>query len=133
MQTPVTPNENLIQVVEFVELNLPTGVHHREFLSDMDLLKDRSIMSVTGERITDISAVLEEKLLALFFSSSWCLATRQFLPLFKQFCADVTKRKGRFKVLCVPFDKTEDDMWAFYEDMPKDWMTLALAEQEAIT
>lgn len=99
----------------------------------MELLQDKCIMRVTGERVTEIEEEMEDNLLALFFSSSWCLATRQFLPLFKQFCADVMKRQGCFRVLCIPFDKTEEDMWRFYEDMPKDWMTLTLADQETIT
>ena len=99
----------------------------------MELLKNKRIFTLKGERVKDIESVFKDNLVALFFASSWCMATRQFMPLFKQFCADVRKRKGFFKVVLVPFDKTEVDMWGYYEEMPQDWFTIALDERTMIT
>ncbi|XP_064607217.1 nucleoredoxin-like protein 2 [Liolophura sinensis] len=73
--------------------------------------------------ITDCKQ-LENKIVALFFSASWCPACQEFTPLLTQMYDELIRRNAPFEIVAVPFDRTKESCDRFFVQESGDWLTV---------
>jgi nucleoredoxin len=78
---------------------------------------------------TEISAsTLKGKLIALYFSASWCGPCVKFTPLLAEKYEEVQKEGGDFEVVFISADEGEEDCLNYYSKMP--WKRLAFNQEK---
>ena len=68
--------------------------------------------------------VLNGKIVGLYFSAGWCPPCQQFTPQLGELYEELKNRNANFEVVFLSFDKTPDDMEAYFRSKHKDWYVL---------
>lgn len=67
----------------------------------------------------------------IYFSAHWCPPCRAFTPKLVTFYNDVKDAGGNLEVFFVSWDRTEDDMFEYMEEMDMPWLALRHGCSEA--
>ena len=86
-------------------------------------LRKRSGMTVHPEE------VLQNKVVAMYFSASWCPPCRQFTPILKEFYEDLLEKELPFDIVFVSSDKTENDMDRYMKECHGDWLAVPFGHE----
>ena len=82
-----------------------------------DILTEVLPINSSGDAMNSI-APFENKVIALYFSGSWCGPCQQFTPLLKEFYTAV-KREGKpFEIVFISHDRSIDEFNQYYSKMP---------------
>jgi nucleoredoxin len=82
----------------------------------------------------DTSKLLEnKKVLALYFSASWCGPCRQFTPKLVNFYQEMLSRYGpdMFEIVFISRDQNLNDLLAYYQKMP--WLAVTAENVDKVT
>lgn len=71
----------------------------------------------------DTETALQGKMVALYFSASWCGPCRAFTPQLVNFYRRASKR-GKLEIIFVSSDKNEQDMLAYIKKNNMPWLTI---------
>lgn len=71
----------------------------------------------------DTETALQGKMVALYFSASWCGPCRSFTPQLVNFYKHASKR-GNLEIILVSSDKNEQDMLAYIKKYNMPWTTI---------
>lgn len=72
-----------------------------------------------------------KKVVAVYFSASWCPPCRQFTPVLAKLYGELNKRRpGQFEVVWVSGDRTQEDFLAYYKKMP--WLAVTLQQIQPV-
>lgn len=89
------------------------------------------LLTASGKTV-DTATALKGKMVALYFSASWCGPCRGFTPQLVKFHKQVAK-SGNFTVVFVSSDKTAKDMKAYMKKDKMPWFAIPFdgAERDA--
>lgn len=73
--------------------------------------------------ITDCKQ-LEDKIVALYFSASWCPACQDFTPLLREMYDELMRRNAPFEIVAIPFDRTKESCDRFFVEDSGDWLSV---------
>ncbi|GFO48094.1 nucleoredoxin-like protein 2 [Plakobranchus ocellatus] len=68
------------------------------------------------------------KVVCLFFSAAWCTPCQHFVPMLKEVYTELKNRGEALEVVFLSFDKTEEEMMAYYEHQHGDWLALKFSD-----
>ena len=85
-----------------------------------------TLINASGKSI-DTAQALKGKIVAFYFSASWCGPCRGFTPTLVKFYKQVAKKKN-VEIVFISSDKTEKDMKAYMKKMP--WLAIDFNEKE---
>ncbi len=68
-----------------------------------------------------LETLLQSKVIALYFSASWCPPCRKFTETLKDFYEEVNQKDKVFEVVLIPFDKEESAAKEYHAKMP--WLS----------
>ncbi|CAM9144331.1 unnamed protein product [Phaeothamnion confervicola] len=88
---------------------------------DVRALIGDSLVSPDGTTVAAANA-LTGKVIALYFSASWCEPCKTFTPQLKELYATLAAAGKPFEVIFVSSDKSEEEFKAYHADMP--WLAL---------
>ena len=74
------------------------------------------LINAQGKKV-NTAAVLQGKLVAVYFSASWCGPCRSFTPKLIEFYKEV-KKTGKLELVFISSDYTEKDMMKYMQKMP---------------
>ena len=80
-------------------------------------------MSREGLQV-DLSVALDNKIVGLFFSASWCPPCRRFLPLLVEFYEKLREREAPLEIVFISSDVSSADM-SEYMRHHGNWLSLA--------
>ena len=89
---------------------------------------DNTIVSKTGETM-GIDA-FKGKVVALYFSASWCPPCHRFTPLLAKRFTDLKAEGHPFEIIFVSSDRTADDAQKYYDEM-MPWHMLKYEQRDA--
>lgn len=84
-----------------------------------------TLINASGKSI-DTAQALKGKIVAFYFSASWCGPCRGFTPTLVKFYKQVAKKKN-VEIVFISSDKTEKDMKAYMKKMP--WLAVPFNAQ----
>lgn len=73
--------------------------------------------------------VLQNKVVALYFSASWCPPCQEFTPILKGFYEELQANDMRFEVIFVSSDKSAEDMDRYMKESHGDWLALSFGNE----
>lgn len=73
--------------------------------------------------------VLQNKVVALYFSASWCPPCQQFTPILKTFYEELQANELPFEVVFVSSDKTEEDLDSYMKESHGDWLAVPFGNE----
>jgi len=68
--------------------------------------------------------VLQNKVVALYFSANWCPPCRLFTPILKDFYDDLQTNDSPFEVVFVSSDKCAEDLDTYMKESHGDWLAI---------
>ena len=94
------------------------------------LLEGRRWLSAgTGEAVASLPAAAARPLIVLYFGSSWCPASKRFLPMLVDFDEEVQDQPNALAtVFHVSSDHSDEAFRAGLKQLPPDWLVLDFAE-----
>ncbi|CAM9471731.1 unnamed protein product [Ectocarpus sp. 6 AP-2014] len=90
--------------------------------------KNKSLKEMLGPKFlkadgSEVTAeALEGKVLAVYFSASWCAPCKQFTPILKSVYSKLQKDGKPFEIVFVSSDKSEEEFSTYMGDMP--WLSV---------
>ena len=70
------------------------------------------------------SETLDADIYGIYFSAHWCPPCKAFTPKLVEFYNEVKKAGGRFEIIFVSADRTEDAMFEYMEEMTMPWLAM---------
>jgi len=93
-----------------------------------DIIKDDQVLLAGGGK-TVTGADLKGKVVALYFSASWCAPCKQFTPKLIQTYSKLVVADGKdFEVVFVSVDRDQESFDAYFNQMP--WLALEWANAD---
>jgi thiol-disulfide isomerase/thioredoxin len=74
--------------------------------------------------MSTIDLLQDKKIIALYFSASWCGPCRQFTPILVDFYKRMNEKKKKFEVIFISKDQSAEQFGAYYSKMP--WLAVPL-------
>ncbi|CAM9850611.1 unnamed protein product, partial [Laminaria digitata] len=90
--------------------------------------KNKSLKEMLGTKFlksdgTEVGAeALDGKVLAVYFSASWCAPCKQFTPILKKVYNKLTEEGKPFEIVFVSSDKSAEEFTTYMGDMP--WLSV---------
>lgn len=88
------------------------------------------LINAKGKTV-DTAAVLSGKMVAVYFSASWCGPCRSFTPQLVKFYRDV-KKLGNFELVFISSDKTANDMMKYMKSDKMPWLAVPFKHPAAM-
>lgn len=79
----------------------------------------------------DTATALQGKIVAVYFSASWCGPCRGFTPKLVEFYKKA-KRRGNIEIVFISSDKDENAMMKYIKDDKMPWLTAPFRHQTAM-
>jgi len=92
-----------------------------------EILSSASLIDLTGKSV-NASEALAGKVVALYFSASWCGPCKQFTPFLKMFHELARTNSNHFQVVFCSNDKTEEEMIEYFQKHHGDWLAVKFGE-----
>ncbi|EDO34941.1 predicted protein [Nematostella vectensis] len=73
--------------------------------------------------------VLQNKVVAIYFSASWCPPCQKFTPLLKDFYEEKIQSKEQFEIVFVSSDKTDSDLDSYMKECHGDWLAVPFGSE----
>lgn len=86
------------------------------------------LVNAKGKEV-DTATVLKGKIVAVYFSASWCGPCRGFTPQLVKFYKSVAK-KGNLELVFVSWDKDEKSMSSYMKKYNMPWLAMPYDAQE---
>ena len=86
------------------------------------------LVNASGRKVPTETA-LKGKMVAVYFSASWCGPCRGFTPQLVKFYRAAAKRGG-LEIVLVSWDKKQDDMFAYMKKNKMPWLALPFDSEE---
>ncbi|XP_076462942.1 nucleoredoxin-like protein 2 [Babylonia areolata] len=67
---------------------------------------------------------LQDKVVGLFFSASWCPPCQHFVPALRDVYDELVQREEPFEVVFVSMDKSKEEMLDYYREKQGKWLAL---------
>lgn len=67
---------------------------------------------------------LQDKVVGLFFSASWCPPCQHFVPLLHEVYEELRRRESPCEVVFISIDKNKDDMMKYFKEKHGNWLAL---------
>lgn len=67
---------------------------------------------------------LQDKVVALFFSASWCPPCQHFVPVLREVYDELTSRENSLEIIFVSMDKSKDEMMEYYREKHGKWLAV---------
>uniref|UniRef100_A0A915PJZ7 Thioredoxin domain-containing protein n=1 Tax=Setaria digitata TaxID=48799 RepID=A0A915PJZ7_9BILA len=83
------------------------------------LLADTDLKKADGTVKKGSDALVNKKVVALYFSAHWCPPCRQFTPILKEFYEEVDD--DQFEIVFVSLDHSEEDLNNYLKESHGDW------------
>lgn len=80
------------------------------------------LINKSGKEV-DAATALKDKMVAVYFSASWCGPCRGFTPILVKFYKQTAKKSG-IELIFVSSDKTSADMMGYMEKYSMPWLGL---------
>ena len=93
----------------------------------MDIFKDKSLVRSDGTQV-EATTVLHNSIVGLYYSASWCPPCKAFTPELVNFHNELKKRKAQFEVVFLSFDKSEEEMMEYMEELHGNWFALPFGD-----
>ncbi len=81
----------------------------------------RELINSRGKRVKTAVALDRKRMVALYFSASWCPPCRSFTPKLAEFYENVAKKNG-LEIILVTSDRDEKAMMNYLKKMP--WLAI---------
>ncbi|GMT25872.1 hypothetical protein PFISCL1PPCAC_17169 [Pristionchus fissidentatus] len=94
-----------------------------EFLAGVELV-------LADESKVDAGAHLKDKLVALYFSASWCPPCRAFTPKLKRFYEEVKEAGKDFEVIFVSRDREDEALVEYYKEHMGAWAYIPFGNEK---
>lgn len=94
----------------------------------MNVFAERQLRRKSGVTVYP-EEVLQNKVVALYFSAGWCPPCRQFTPILREFYEDLQERDLPFEIVFIPSDKTADDMDQYMKQCHGDWLAVPFGHE----
>merc|ERR1711941_32370 len=75
-----------------------------------------------GSQVDSKTVMTNNKVICFYFSAHWCPPCRGFTPVLAEWYNEVKKAGKAVEIIFCSSDRSEDDMKAYYADMP--WMCI---------
>lgn len=89
--------------------------------AEMNIFADRHLVRKSGI-IVYPQEVLQNKVVALYFSAGWCPPCKEFTPILGEFYNELHENELPFEVVFVSSDKTATDMETYFKQSHGDWL-----------
>ncbi|XP_041435917.1 nucleoredoxin like 2 L homeolog isoform X1 [Xenopus laevis] len=92
----------------------------------MDIFSGHILLNKYGERV-DPEEALQNKIVGLYFSASWCSPCRDFTPILCDFYTELVEESeppAQFEIVFISSDKSPEEMVDYMHDMQGDWLAL---------
>lgn len=89
----------------------------------MNIFADRQLARRSGVLVYP-EEVLQNKVVALYFSAGWCPPCNQFTPLLAEFYNELQEHELPFEIVFVSSDKTASDMETYMKRCHGDWLAV---------
>lgn len=86
------------------------------------------LVNAAGRKVPTETA-LKGKMVAVYFSASWCGPCRGFTPQLVKFYRAAAKR-GNLEIVFVSWDKTQNDMFGYMKKDSMPWLALPFGAAE---
>ena len=86
----------------------------------MELFNEAKLLRKDGSE-NEAQVLLNNKLIALYFSANWCPPSKQFTPKLAELHQELVKRKAPFEVVFISCDKNEEDMLSYMKELHGNW------------
>ena len=94
----------------------------------MELFRGKELLQKDGGKIAGEEA-LNNKVTGILFSAGWCPPCRQFLPHLHDMYKVLQNRNAQFEIVFITFDKTEEEMLSYVQQMHGDWLMVPFGDQ----
>ena len=94
----------------------------------MELFQGKTLLTTKTLKEVDVIEALENQIVGLLFSASWCPPCQDFVPVLKQVHKELRDRNCAFQVVYVSCDKSEEEMKEFVSQKHGDWYMLPYAD-----
>ena len=88
---------------------------------------DQLLMDTEGKEV-QVSHTADFELTCLYFSAHWCPPCRVMTPKLVGFYKNHWKARGKVCVIFISFDRDEETMMEYFEEMP--WLAIPFGQRE---
>ncbi|XP_071953474.1 nucleoredoxin-like protein 2 [Antedon mediterranea] len=88
------------------------------------LFKGKRLLRTNGEAILDTDAILDGKVIGVYFSASWCPPCRQFTPVLANLYQEIKDKKYPFEVVFVSVNEDSEQLKQYLIEDHGDWLHL---------
>ena len=85
------------------------------------------LVNASGKR-AETSSLLKDKVVAIYFSASWCGTCRMFTPKLAKFYKRAAKKNG-IEVVFVSQDKTDSEMKSYMKKYSMPWHAVSFEDE----
>lgn len=111
--------------------NKPGAMEEKKFSVLGELLKNK-LVALDGRRVAKYEMTEEPQYYALYFTASWCGPCRTFTPKLIEFYNGSAGKKGKFEVIMVSRDDSEQAMEGYMKGDQMPWPAIAFRQVDRL-